>query len=222
MTSLSLPGSSVEILNEIGSITSVGPLLFLEDLTMPLFVIALFAGFVARELRKPAFTPLVFQRFWILGVAAVVQVVLVPSLAGSFRAAVLFLTLGTAVVWLVFNVVRTKNKTLRWALLIVAFGTFMNVIPTLSYGAMPVDGAALRAAGSNQQLDRSALGAKHVVINSGSAEFFGDRFPLRPLRCVASLGDFVEMFGIALLISVIPKRSRTLAVSPLAHGALTT
>jgi predicted membrane channel-forming protein YqfA (hemolysin III family) len=194
----------------------------LEDLTMPLFVIALCVGFVARELRKPATTPLVFQKFWILGAAAGVQVVVVPLLTGKVRAAALFLTLGTAVVWLVFTIVRTKNKTLRWALLIVAAGTLMNIIPTLSYGAMPVDGAALRAAGSTHQLDRSAFGAKHVVVTGASVHFLGDRFPLRPLRCVASLGDFVEMFGIALLISVIPKRSRTLAVSPLAHGALTT
>lgn len=189
---------------------------------MPLLLIAVFAGFVARQLRKPTETPILFHRLGLLVVALGFQVLLVPALRGQVRTAVLFLTLAAAIAWLVQNIVKTNNKILRWALLLIAGGTFMNVLPTLAHGAMPVDREALRSVGFTGALNPSAPGVKHVVVDSGSADFFGDRFPIRPLHCVASLGDFVEMFGIALLITAIPKRSATTTVSISAHGPLTT
>lgn len=189
---------------------------------MPLLLVALSVGFVARQLRTPSAIPLVFQRFWLLGAAAGLQVGLVPALRGSFRSFVLFLTLAAALSWLVVNVVCTNNKTLRWALLVISAGALMNVIPTLAFGAMPVDAGALRSIGVTQPLNPSRAGAKHVVVSTGSARFFGDRFPIRPLRCVVSVGDFVEMFGIALLITAIPKRAIAPAVSRAPYGPLIT
>jgi Family of unknown function (DUF5317) len=189
---------------------------------MPLLLVALSIGFVARQLRAPSAVPLVFQRFWLLGVAAGLQVGLVPALQGSLRSVVLFLTLAGAVWWLISNIVWTNNKTLRWALLVIAAGAIMNVIATLAHGAMPVDAGALRSLGATEPLNPSRAGAKHIVVNAGSTQFFGDRFPIRPLRCVVSIGDFVEMFGIALLITAIPKRVGTPAVSRAPYGPLTT
>jgi predicted membrane channel-forming protein YqfA (hemolysin III family) len=189
---------------------------------VPLLLIAVVVGFLARLLRNQSTAPLVFQRFWLLGIAAGLQVALVPRLRGSLRTTMLFLTIGMAVVWLAVNIVKTSNTTLRWSLVVIAAGTFMNVVPTFAYGAMPVDGKALRSIGVHRDLNPSAFGAKHVEVNSSSAQFFGDRFPIRPLHCVASLGDFVEMFGIALLISGIPKRSVAALDSPSNYGPLTT
>lgn len=189
---------------------------------MPLLLVAISFGFVARQLRKPSAVPLVFQRFWLLGAATGLQVGLVPALRGSFRTVALFLTLAAALSWLVLNTVRTNNKNLRWALFLIAAGALMNVVPTLAHGAMPVDAGALRSIGVTQPLNPSRVGAKHVVVNTGSAQFFGDRFPIRPLRCVASIGDFVEMFGIALLITAIPKRSPKPVNEGSPYGPLTT
>lgn len=189
---------------------------------MPLLVIALSVGFIARQLRKSSAVPILFHRFWLLGLAVGLQAGLVPALRGHLRTLTLFSTLAAALLWLGYNIVKTKNKTLRWALLIIAAGTFMNLLPTLRHGAMPVDREALRSVGVTHELNQSAPGAKHVVVNAGSAEFFGDRFPIRRLHCVASFGDFVEMFGIALLITAIPKRSATPVVPRSVYGPLTT
>lgn len=189
---------------------------------MPLLLIALFTGFVARLFRAPSAIPLSFHRLRVLGLAFVVQVLLVPALRGHLRTLTLFFTLGAALTWLVVNIVRTNNKTLRWALLVIAAGTFMNVVPTLGHGAMPVDREALRSAGFVGAVNSSAPGVKHVVVDPGSASFFGDRFPIRPLHCVASIGDFAEMLGIALLITAIPRRPLSAGFSRSAHGPLTT
>lgn len=189
---------------------------------MPLLLVALFTGFVARQFRAPTQVPLSFFRLRLLGVALVVQALVVPALKGHLRTLTLFFTLATALTWLISNIVRTNNKTLRWALLIIAAGTFMNVVPTLSHGAMPVDREALRSAGFAGAIDTSRSGAKHVIVDQGSAQFFGDRFPIRRLHCVASIGDFVEMLGIALLITAVPRRSAPTLFSRPAHGPLTT
>jgi Family of unknown function (DUF5317) len=189
---------------------------------MPLLLVALTLGFVARQFRAPSGVPLVFQRFWLLGVAAGLQVGLVPKLRGLPRSFLLCFTLAAAMSWLVLNIVRTNNGILRWALLVVAAGAFMNIVPTLAHGAMPVDAGAIRSIGATQPLDPSRAGAKHVVVKAGSAQFFGDRFPIRPLHCVASIGDFVEMFGIALLVTAIPKRVVPPAFSKTHQGPLTT
>jgi Family of unknown function (DUF5317) len=189
---------------------------------VPLLLVALSVGFIARLFRKLSTMPLVFQRFWLLGIAVGLQVALVPRLRGPLRTAMLFLTIAMSIFWLAINIVKTSNTTLRWSLVLLATGTIMNVAPTLAFGAMPVDGKALRSIGAHRDLNPSAFGAKHVEVNSSSAQFFGDRFPIRPLRCVASLGDFVEMFGIALLISGIPKRSVTTLGLQSDYGPLTT
>jgi Family of unknown function (DUF5317) len=187
---------------------------------MPLLLISLFVGFVARQLRKPTEMPLSFHRLWLLGIALGLQVGLVPTLTGPPKTFVLFLSLAAVVAWLVNNVVKTDNEPLRGALLLIAAGAFMNIMPTLMHGAMPVDREALRSVGAVRASNGSIPGSKHVVVNPGSASFFGDRFPLRSLHCVASVGDFAEMLGIALLITALPKRPVTRTVST--HGPLTT
>jgi Family of unknown function (DUF5317) len=192
---------------------------------MPLFVISLFIGFVARHLRKPTEVPIVFVRLWLLGLALGLQIGVVPALSGPARTIVLFVSLAAAVGWLVHNVVQTDNQALRFALLLVAAGTFMNILPTLTHGAMPVDREALRSVGYVRGSSNPAPGAKHTMVSSDSAGFFGDRFPIRSLHCVVSVGDFAEMLGIALLVTAVPKRSGSLRLSktPMSvQGPLTT
>ena len=189
---------------------------------MPLFFIALFVGFGARQLRKSTQVPVLFRRLWLLGIALGLQVGVLPVLRGAPRRAVLFFSLAAAMAWLVDNVVRTNNKALRGALLLITVGAFMNIVPTLGHGAMPVDGEAARSIGLVRAPNDSAPGTKHVIVSRGSAQFFGDRFPIRSLHCVASIGDFVEMLGIALLVSALPKgAAQTKNLRP-AHGPLTT
>jgi Family of unknown function (DUF5317) len=198
--------------------------LVLEDFTMPLFLISLSIGFVVRFLRKTADVPIVFRRRWLLGLALGLQIGVVPALSGPSKTIVLFVSLGAAVGWLVHNVVRANSEALRFALLMIAAGAFMNIVPTLSHGAMPVDREALRSVGFVRGVNSQAPGTKHVIV-AGSASFLGDRFPIRSLNCVVSLGDFAEMLGIALLITALPKRpqsSRAPKTSISIQGPLTT
>jgi hypothetical protein len=82
----------------------------------------------------------------------------------------------------------------------------MNAVPIFQYGAMPVQRQAAYAIGYRDSDSPSFRSPKHVVVDD--APLLGDRFAIPAVDAVASIGDFVEMGAVALLVSIIPKRPR--------------
>jgi Family of unknown function (DUF5317) len=171
---------------------------------MMLFVVALAAGVALRWMRLATFAPLKLRWNPLLGVALIVQLFVLPRLDADARPAVLGATLLGAAAWLFGNIVAARSNSLRVALLGVALGAAMNAIPMVQFGSMPVERAALYAVGHQESDNTGERGAKHLIVDN--APFLGDRFALRPFGAVVSLGDFVELAALALLISCVPKR----------------
>jgi hypothetical protein len=179
---------------------------------MILFGIAAAIGLIARAVSGTETQPLRFRWLGLLGVALIGQIAIVPRLGDPARALALTTTIAAATLWLVLNVVSAKSHTVRVALCGIALGAAMNAIPILQYGSMPVERNALHAIGYDESDNTGERGAKHVIVDG--APLLGDRFALRPIRAVASLGDFVELGAVALLISAIPRRRRSSLPSP--------
>jgi Family of unknown function (DUF5317) len=170
---------------------------------MTLFAVALVTGLIARYFRKIEVPQLRFRWPGLLGGALAAQIFVVPKLTHG-RSFALVATIGAASAWLIVNVFFARSLAVRVALCGIALGATMNAIPMIEYGSMPVDRQALHDIGYRDSDNTGAVAAKHVIV--AEAPLLGDRFAIRPLRAVASLGDFVEMVAVALLISAIPKR----------------
>lgn len=173
---------------------------------MMLFVFAVALGLAMRSLLPTRQTPLRFRWNGLLGVALTVQLFVLPKIPNPVRPATLAATLFVAAAWLVANVAAACSNSVRVALSGIALGAVMNAIPMIQYGSMPVERKALYDIGRQESENTGALGAKHLIVDN--APFLSDRFALRPFGAVASLGDFVELAALGLLVSSVPKRQK--------------
>jgi hypothetical protein len=170
-----------------------------------LLVIAVVVGFAARVAVVRDQPAIKFQWIGLLGGAFVVQL-FVGRLTGLSRGMALGISVVSAIAWLVRNLVGAPSAYVRSALLIFSIGAAMNAGPIITYGKMPVDRQALHDIGYTDRDNSGFRASKHLIVEK--APFLGDRFAMPALRTVGSLGDFVEMVGIAGLVAVIPKRNR--------------
>lgn len=97
---------------------------------------------------------------------------------------------------------RAARPTEKGALFLLLLGWAANLAVMAANGAMPVSPIALREAGlTGLRVSRGHLG-KHLLAGGGSGlSLLSDWIPLRPLRTVASPGDFVMALGLLLLVA---------------------
>lgn len=91
------------------------------------------------------------------------------------------------------------NKSNKW-IVVMGIGFLLNgFVIFLNGGAMPVDGAALSRLGYQGKITDEGL---YVLLSSKTRlAFLGDIIPLKyPQHSVASIGDFVAAFGMAVFI----------------------
>jgi Family of unknown function (DUF5317) len=176
------------------------------ECTVILLGLAVAVGFVIRVVQRGPKPVVRFRWIALLGGAAAVQMFVVPNVQGLARPLLLAVTITAAVTWLIGNLKSAASPTVRVALCGIALGAALNAAPIIKYGSMPVQRGALHAIGYQESDNTGERGAKHVIVDH--APFLCDRFALPPLHSVASLGDFVELAAIALLVSTIPHRRR--------------
>ncbi len=100
------------------------------------------------------------------------------------------------------------NRNNKW-IMVIGVGFLLNAaVIFLNGGAMPVDAQAVRSLGFTG--DISSLGL-YTVINQGTRlAFLGDIIPMKyPKPGVASIGDFVEVIGLALYIITEMKKKKS-------------
>lgn len=173
---------------------------------MLLFVVAIAAGFVLRAFVRGPRPPIVLRGFGLLGAALCGQALVVPRLDDPWRAIALVATVAAGLAWIVWNIVAASTNTVRIAFAAFAVGAAMNAVPIIRHGSMPVQRSAVSEIGHHESENTGARGAKHVIVDD--ATFLGDRYAVAPLGSVVSLGDFVALGAIALLISALPMPRR--------------
>ncbi len=177
---------------------------------MLLLIIALVVGFSLRSF-VPAGDGTPLRAVPMLVGALVVQAFVAPMFSGLQHSVLLF---GSAIVgtgWLIANMVVTRSFV-RLGLGAFALGAVLNLIPIVQYGSMPVDRHALLRSGIRQTQVDEQPALKHMMV-VGDAPFLSDRFAIRQLHMVASLGDFVEVIGVVLLVAAWPRVRRPAAVT---------
>lgn len=183
---------------------------------MSLVMIAVVLGFVVRQALARSSCPNPSSAAslcygWVPVSALALQARLSSRLPPESRSFVTNCTTAAVIAWLLVNAYQSSAGSRRVALLVIACGAALNLAPILQLGAMPVDRAALTAAGYPADYDvTSGHLSKHVAVAHEDVSLLGDRFAIPPLRTVASIGDFVELAGIGLLISTHPKRRGTI------------
>ncbi len=179
---------------------------------MALIVIAIVCGLLVRETaifwRRTAVErkPMALRYVGVPVVALTLQALVVGRLGAPFRPILVVCTTAAVTAWLLFNVGGNDAPARRLALVTIALGSALNLIPMLQFGAMPVDATALRDAGfsSSENITSGHL-SKHVRLSHEDAPFLADRIAIPWLRTVLSIGDFVELGGVVLLVSTQPK-----------------
>jgi hypothetical protein len=140
--------------------------------------------------------------------ALAIQALVAGRMPAEVRPFLSVTTTSAIIGWLLINAFRNAVLSRRLAFVTIALGTALNLALIVRFGAMPVDPAALAAAGFSHTYDvASGHLSKHLAFTHQDMPFLGDRFGIAWLRSVASIGDFVELAGIALLVSTHPKRA---------------
>jgi hypothetical protein len=100
------------------------------------------------------------------------------------------------------------NRSNKW-IMIVGIGIILNAVVIFSNGgAMPVDVQAVKALGFTGEISSQGL---YVEMQEATRfAFLGDILPMKyPKPGVASIGDFVEVIGLALYIITEMKNKKS-------------
>jgi len=189
---------------------------------VPLILLALAACALLNLARgRPAFAiGTVSWRYPAVILGCVTAQVVAVYLSGAARVSVVIASHVVITGWLVLQVVCMRGA-LRVAVGVLAFGAFLNLIPIVAHGSMPVSTSAVRSLHLHRTVDVSkGHYGKHVAARgSDPTTWLGDVIPIRPLRAVVSVGDIVMMLGIVAVSLVAGERSRrTIALEICAAG----
>ncbi|MCU1346215.1 MAG: hypothetical protein JWL70_2481 [Acidimicrobiia bacterium] len=153
-------------------------------------------------------------RYPAIVLACVAAQVAAVYLSGPPRVVAVVASHAIVTAWLCFQV-RVLRAGVRLAVAVLAFGAFLNLIPIVAHGSMPVSTSAVRALHLNRSVDISeGHYGKHVAAKgTDPTTWLGDVIPLRPVRAVISLGDILMALGIGAssLVAVADTR-RTMSV----------
>jgi hypothetical protein len=153
-------------------------------------------------------------------VACITAQVTAVYLSGAGRTVVVVASHVAITAWLGLQV-KFLWGAVRAAVAVLAFGAFLNLVPIVAHGSMPVSTSAVRSLHLHRAVDISeGHYGKHVAAKgTDPTTWLGDVIPVRPLRAVISLGDIVMMLGIAAASLVAGDGTRrTIALDPRAIG----
>ena len=189
---------------------------------MPLILLALAVCGVVNLVRgRSAFAlGMVSWRFPEVIAGCVAAQVTALYISGVPRVIVVVASHVTITGWLILQV-KFLEGAVRASISVLALGAFLNVIPIVAHGSMPVSTSAVRSLHLNRSVDISeGHYGKHVAASgTDPTTWLGDVIPIRPLRAVISLGDIVMMLGIgAASLVASDRRRRTIALNPRAAG----